>query len=218
MGEAANAASGTKERILDAAEALFAESGFAATSLRALTGQAGVNLAAVHYHFGSKEALLAAVLERRVAPVNRERLLRLDTLEKHDSEPGVEAILRAFLAPAIAMYGKSGIRPILARLHSEPIELVRVILERQFGELARRFVAALARALPDISSDEVGERFELVVGAMLHIIGGSRETSVLGTPVASDRETLERMVAFLAAGMSVPLEAANPVRTGGPRS
>ena len=200
-GNAASATTSTKDRILDAAEALFGESGFAATSLRALTGQAGVNLAAVHYHFGSKEALLAAVLERRVAPVNSERLARLDVLEARAVAPSVEAILEAFLAPAITMDVKSGIRPILARLHSEPVETVRRIVERQFGELGRRFAAALGRALPDLSVAEVGERFELVVGAMLHVLGGSRETSVLGTLPSSDRETLERMVAFLAAGM-----------------
>jgi AcrR family transcriptional regulator len=64
----------TKERILDAAERLFAAHGFAGTSLRAVTKEAGVNLAAVHYHFGTKEDLLRAVLSRIVIPVNRERL------------------------------------------------------------------------------------------------------------------------------------------------
>jgi len=203
MGEGASAVTGTKERILDAAEALFGESGFAATSLRALTGQAGVNLAPVHYHFGSKEALLGAVMERRVSPVNRERLAQLDALEARGSELSVEQILDAFLAPAINMDSKSGIRAILSRLHSEPVEVVRRINERQFGALARRFAAALSRALPGLSEDEVGARFELVVGSMLYVIGGMSEASVFRTEPASDRETLERMVSFLAAGMRV---------------
>src|ERR671910_3594384 len=71
----------TKEKILDAAERLFAAHGFAGTSLRSVTKEAGVNLAAVHYHFGNKEDLLRAVLGRIVIPVNRERLEMLEQVE-----------------------------------------------------------------------------------------------------------------------------------------
>ena len=73
-------ATDTKQTILDAAEDLFAEQGYAATSLRQLTGKARVNLAAVHYHFGSKEDLAKAVLARRIEPINVERIARLDAL------------------------------------------------------------------------------------------------------------------------------------------
>src|SRR6476661_10749602 len=75
----------TKDRILDAAEALFMEHGFEATSLRALTAAAGVNLAAVNYHFGSKEELFQSVLTRRLDPMNQERI---DLLEKVEREAG----------------------------------------------------------------------------------------------------------------------------------
>ena len=71
----------TKERILDVAERLFADRGFPATPLRDITSEAGVNVASVNYHFGSKEALLAAVLERRLHPVNARRLELLDAIE-----------------------------------------------------------------------------------------------------------------------------------------
>jgi len=74
-------ATGTKERILDTAEALFMEHGFEATGLRQITTGAGVNLAAVHYHFGSKEELFQAVLTRRLDPMNQERVALLDRLE-----------------------------------------------------------------------------------------------------------------------------------------
>ena len=91
----------TKERILDVAERLFADFGFPVTSLRDITHEAGVNLAAVNYHFGSKQALLAAVLERRVRPINDRRLALLDELEKAagSTSPELEDILRAFLGP-----------------------------------------------------------------------------------------------------------------------
>src|SRR5436190_24366511 len=79
-------AAATKERILDAAESLFMEHGFEATSLRSITAAAAVNLAAVNYHFGSNEELFQAVLTRRLAPMNHDRLTLLTALER-DAAP-----------------------------------------------------------------------------------------------------------------------------------
>ena len=90
----------TQDCLLNAAEALFAEKGYAATSLRSIAARADVNLAATHYHFGSKEGLLAATVERRVAPINKARLAALDVLEAEGNFT-VESILQAFLQPLI---------------------------------------------------------------------------------------------------------------------
>src|SRR5512140_1906730 len=93
----------TRTRILDAAEELFMQHGFEGTSMRLLTGKAGVNLAAVNYHFGSKHALIEAVFRRRLDPMNAARIAELDKLEAdcagRPSTP--EAIIRAFLAPSL---------------------------------------------------------------------------------------------------------------------
>src|SRR5512134_3507154 len=72
----------TRTRILDAAEELFMLHGFEGTSMRHLTSRAGVNLAAVNYHFGSKHALIEAVFRRRLDPMNAARIAELDRLEK----------------------------------------------------------------------------------------------------------------------------------------
>src|SRR5579872_1323308 len=95
----------TKDRILDTAERLFAENGYGATSLRSIIAAAGVNLAAVHYHFHSKEELLATVMRRRVEPVNRERLAMLEDAERAagPAGPSIEAVLTALLAPPMRM-------------------------------------------------------------------------------------------------------------------
>src|ERR1700732_4679792 len=97
----------TKDRILDAAERLFGENGVEATSLRAITAEAGVNLAAVNYHFQSKEALVQAVIGRRMGPWNAQRLALLDAYEAEAGEAAVplEKIIDAFLRPVIAMVG-----------------------------------------------------------------------------------------------------------------
>ena len=97
--------SGTKDRILDVAERLFAEQGFAATSLRAITTRAKVNLAAIHYHFDSKETLIQAVFRRRLIPLNRKRLEVLMQLEQAagDRPLAVEQIIEAFIGPALRL-------------------------------------------------------------------------------------------------------------------
>ena len=97
-------AADTKEQILDVAERLFADRGFPATPLRDITSEAGVNLASVNYHFGSKEALLAAVLERRLRPVNARRLELLDAIESAagNGAPNAEEVIRAFSLPAVS--------------------------------------------------------------------------------------------------------------------
>src|SRR5437867_8837328 len=92
----------TKQRILDSAERLFADRGFAATSLRTIIADARVNLAAIHYHYRSKEALLDAVILRRLGPINRERLELLNACERAavNGRPALEAVIEAFIAPA----------------------------------------------------------------------------------------------------------------------
>src|SRR5437660_3119973 len=95
----------TKTRILDAAERLFMEHGFEATSLRQLTSAAGVNLAAVNYHFGSKEDLFQAVLTRRLDAMNQERIDLLDRVEREAAgePPQVEKVIFAMLVPALRL-------------------------------------------------------------------------------------------------------------------
>src|ERR1700728_3725650 len=116
----------TKDRILDTAEHLFARDGFDATSLRAITAEAGVNLAAVNYHFQSKEALVQAVIGRRMGPVNAQRLALLDAYEAEagDDAVPVAKILDAFLRPVVEMVGSHAHEfvPMIGRLYTEPGE------------------------------------------------------------------------------------------------
>src|ERR1700685_813919 len=105
---------GTKTRILDAAEKLFGQNGFDATSLRDITAEAQVNLAAVNYHFQSKDSLIDAVIVRRIEPVNRRRLEMLDAAGPH---PTLEQILTAFMAPAFEVRMES-VAPLMGRILS----------------------------------------------------------------------------------------------------
>lgn len=198
----------TRDRLLDAAERRFAAAGFAGTSLRAVTGEAGVNVAAAHYHFGSKRELLRAVFARRMAPVNAERLARLDALESRSGPPpSVEAILDAMLTPALALAARHPeIAELGALIHSEPANEVRTLLEEVFGEVKRRFTAALRRSLPDLDETAIELRLLFAIGAMVHLIA---QPALSG--VAPERTRAE-LLGFVAAGLraAFPSPAASP--------
>ncbi len=205
----------TKERILDSAEKLFADSGFDGTSLRRITARAEANLAAVHYHFGSKEALFQAVLARRLEPINRRRIELLDLLERDATEPppDMRAVLRAFLEPPlreIRRLGETGEQFIrlASRAHSEPNPQVRAVFLPLFREVMQRFVVAFRRAEPAMGDEELHWKFHFLVGSMAHLLSwGAHEecAAMLGgkvQAVADPDELLEVMVAFCSAGMS----------------
>jgi AcrR family transcriptional regulator len=204
----------TKERILDTAERLFAQQGYAATSLRSIIAEAGVNLAAVHYHFHSKEALLEAVILRRAVPANQERLALLDRFEKEAGGNPIplERVIEAFVAPTLHISSdpKSGgmvFMKLLGRLHAEG-DLLPGILTSQFGDVLQRFGTALRMALPDLPQEELFWRLNLAIGALAQTLrGGSKDLKTISDLSFSfNPETaLERLVTFLGAGFRAPL-------------
>ena len=198
----------TKETILDAAETLFAEQGFAATSLRQLTQRAEVNLAAVNYHFGSKDELVKAVLLRRIEPINAERRRRLDAL----SSPSLEDIVRAFLEPALRAIEQcgptsdgrsSGLARIFGRVTVEQPSFLRAFFTEQFGELAHRFVTALQATATNIDAQDAWLRMHFTVGAMAHTLQSAHMLTEIsgGACGANDAEDLvEQLVAYAVGG------------------
>src|ERR1051326_3565727 len=162
----------TTERILDAAERLFADHGFEGTSIRDIVDSAKVNLAAIHYHFRSKEALLEAVLTRRISIVNDARLERLEAAEAAAAphSPSVEEILLAFIAPTVefAQRNESGATfvQLMSRMFTEPRFSLANFLGRKFGQTINRFCNALIRALPDVPREVVLWRVFFAIGGM----------------------------------------------------
>ena len=170
----------TKDRILDAAESLFMEHGFEATSLRAITAAAGVNLASVNYHFGSKEELFQAVLTRRLDPMNQERLDLLTRLER-ESEPAplsvrshpvgdVRAGVRLARDPERG--GKNFLR-LLGRAYADPAPFIRKFLAEQYATMIERFKSAFGRALPELPKKELSWRLHFIMGALSYTLAGT---------------------------------------------
>ena len=192
----------TKDKILDTAEQLFADQGYSATSLRQIIASAEVNLAAIHYHFGSKEELLDELIQRKVESVNQERLDRLDRLEQaaNGKAPRVEDVLLAFFMPTadVAEANPQFVR-VMGRIHSEG--LMPGIVQKHFQPTAARFIGALRRALPGLPEAEFGWRVHFMMGAMAHTMCG---TPIL--PVASGdfHGRMRKLVTFLSAGFRAP--------------
>jgi len=196
----------TKQKILDTAERLFGEQGYDATSLRQIIAAANVNLAAVHYHFGSKEELLDQLVMRRVGPVNEARLAALDRIDADTvgKRPGVEKVMEAFLSPVsqIAIAHPTFVR-LMGRLHAEG--LMPGIRERHFQGVAERFLATLRRALPELPEDELLWRVHFMIGAMAHALCGMPIFPGVSAASADFPARLRRLVAFVSAGFRAPV-------------
>ena len=195
----------TKNKILDAAERLIGEQGYAGTSLRHIIAEAGVNLAAVHYHFGSKEDLLDAVVLRKVKPVNDARLAWLDRAE---AEAGsgplkVEKVLESFLIPTAEMAsGNPEFVRLMGRMLTEG--MMPRLVEKHFHATGLRFVAALRRAIPELTEEELLWRVHFMVGAMAHTMCIAPIFPLIAGDPADLVPRMQRLVTFLSAGFRAP--------------
>lgn len=204
----------TRDLLLDTAERLFAEDGYAAVSVRKITQEAGVNVAAISYHFGSKDDLLLQVFLRRAADLNRERIALLKQAEDAagpKGRPDLDAILRALVAPPIRWSQTPGAGfalyiQFMARCRSETPSPMRDILEKDVGHL-KRFVPALQKALPSLAKTDVMWRLHFALGAMHHTLTSLKRLSSIsdGQCAIGDTEhVIDQTVAFIKAGMVAP--------------
>jgi AcrR family transcriptional regulator len=202
----------TRTRILDAAEELFMLHGFEGTSMRLLTAKAGVNLAAVNYHFGSKDALIEALFRRRLDPMNEERIAALDRLE----DCSAENIIRAFIGPSLRLIedakggGRNFIR-LLGRTYTEPAKTVRALIGQMYAPTMERYKAALERALPQMPRDELVWRMHFMFGTLAYTLAATDTVQLIAGCKPEDRHDArlleERLTAFLAAGLHAPLKS-----------
>jgi len=198
---------------LDAAEQAFADEGFG-VSLRHIIAAADANLAAVHYHFGSKAALIEAVFARRLEPLNRRRLALLDAVEEAAGPhpPAVEKVVEALIAPALEMAHRNGeagrvVMRLFGRMLAESDPALTELVRGQFGEVLRRFTRAFRRALPHVSPRTLAWRMHFAIGAMAHAMYVPGPLALSGTRSSSAQDPRiirKHLVAFVAAGMKAP--------------
>ena len=196
----------TKDRILGAAEMLFAQRGFDGASLRQLTTAAGVNLAAVNYHFGSKEKLIERVFRRRLDALNTRRMAALAMLEGQTNTT-LEDVLAAYIRPALELSHDAGgalFMRVLARAFAEHDDRLRQFLSENYGHVMRQFTAEFARLLPQLGKPELYWRIDLVTGALTHAMSGfgmiQRPKDV--SEHAHREQTTQHLIRFAVAGLS----------------
>jgi AcrR family transcriptional regulator len=207
--------------ILDAAEQLFAQNGIEGTAIRQIINEAEVNLGAVNYHFGTKDRLAMEIFARRLEPVNREGVARLDALEANagGKKLTVEQIVAALIRPAVELQagapsGEENFMRLMSRSFHEPNPELKKFIHQQFGEVARRFDSVLLRSLPGLKLDNLIWRFTFVFGALHH--GQEHWLCFDEFPAPSsgrklrkpDREEFIERLAFAAAGLSAPIKKA----------
>ncbi|MGM0953396.1 MAG: TetR/AcrR family transcriptional regulator [Pseudomonadota bacterium] len=209
------AQSDTVDRILDAAEVLFAERGFSETSLRMITSKAKVNLAAVNYHFGSKNALIHAVFARFLTPYSATLEESFDELESRSEGrvPTLDRILWSLAESAARMpqrneRGISIFMRLLGLAYTQSQGHLRKFLEQEYSEPFGRFMRLLKEATPELSAVDRYWRIQFMLGATAFTMSSSDALiGILETKIGvetSVQEIAARLVPFLAAGMKAP--------------
>ena len=223
------AQSETVERILDAAERLFMAHGYEGTSMRQITGEAAVNLAAVNYHFGSKESLMQEVFRRRLDWLNEERMRVLGEMETEAAGKPLKPsqIVDGFFGTLLRLAddqergGVTFLR-LLGRTLTEPSEFIRTFLAHEYATVMDRYKEALFKALPDVPKAEIVWRFHFMLGATSYAIAGTDALRLVTDWQIEEADAVDRidrlvprLMSFLLGGLRSPLPQYTDVAVDG---
>jgi AcrR family transcriptional regulator len=176
----------TKTRIAHSTEMLFLQRGYEGTSLRAITTEANVNLAAVNYHFGSKEELFSMLLTERLDPLNNERAQRLDALK----EKGGPDFLR-----------------FIGRAYADPSPFVRMLLHDRYAPINLKFKHAFGEALPELNEHDLSTRLSFILDAVSSTLASEDVRKVIGGIQSNAEADDTNLLAYLAPFLGAALRA-----------
>lgn len=209
----------TRDRILDAAEELFAQRGFDGVSVRQIMAKAEADVSLAYYHFKSKRDLFDQVMLRRAEILNDIRLAALEAVEKRhtDDAPSVEEIIEAFVNPLIELLVREHEEwthyfQLVAQINNSP-EWGGELMTRYFDPLVRRFLEALRQALPGSRDEDIFWSYHFLSGALTLTFAETRRIDNLsqGAAKSSDMAAIKaRMAKFLAAGFERLCRTPNP--------
>lgn len=183
--------------------------------MRAITNEARANLAAINYHFGSKDGLVQAIFARRLVPMNEERLRRLRALEQEHGSRQIplQALVCAFVAPALELSrdkegGGARVISLLGRSYTEPNDPLHDSVRGMYQEVIDRFKPVFAAALPGLDREELYWRLHFLVGTLAYCMSGANMMRLIATSHLSEgheqEQLIQRLTAFLTAGMQAP--------------
>ncbi len=206
--------SDTAARILDAAEALFADRGFSETSLRSITTRAGVNLAAVNYHFGSKTELIQAVFERFLTPFCHKLNREMDALmASHPNGPPLESLLEVLARTMLTGVQESGhhnklsvFMRLLGAAYTQAQGHMRRFLRENYDDTYRRVVVMIHQTTPHVSPNELFWRIHFAVGAAVFTMGSIETLRAMAKNDTHQdnaiEEVVHKLVPFLSNALS----------------
>ncbi len=201
----------TKRAILQAAEVLFAEQGYAQTSMRSITSRAGVNLASVNYHFGSKKNLIQAVLKQYFDVLMPQIDSTLDSLKPASGKTGVQSVLTALIAPMLTLRnvqenGTELFVQLLGRGYNESQGHLRRFIMQDYGITVRKLTQTIKQCLPEVSDEELFWRLHFAIGSFVFSMASSK---ALREIAESDfqrevdiSDVIVQLVPFVASGVS----------------
>ena len=219
----------TRERILDAGERLFMTHGYEGTSMRLITSEASVNLAAVNYHFGSKESLIQEVFRRRLDWLNDERMRVLIEMEEAAAGKPLKPsqIVDGFFGTLLRMAydeergGVTFLR-LLGRTLTEPSEFIRTFLAHEYATVMERYKEAFLKAMPDVPKAEIVWRFHFMLGATSYAIAGTDALRLVTDWQVEEADAVDRvdrlvprLMSFLMGGLRAPLPQYTDVTVDG---
>jgi AcrR family transcriptional regulator len=204
----------TKNKILDAAEHLFADKGFNGTSLREITSLAEVNLAAVNYHFGSKKELIKAVMSRYMNELSPRLESSLQVLCDNEQQPTLVEVFSAFIEPLLSLNdykenGTSHFLQLLGRGYTDSQGFLRWFLTTQYPNVISNFVYAVQKAYPELTPEEMFWRLHFTMGTVVFTMSSS---DALIDIAESDFEqkmdisgVIRKVIPYVAAGVAAPI-------------
>ncbi|MFC3680982.1 TetR/AcrR family transcriptional regulator [Bacterioplanoides pacificum] len=210
----------TAKAILNAAEELFSEKGFAETSLRNITTKAGVNLAAVNYHFGSKKELIQAVFARFLNSFCQRLDQQVDAYQQQrgSAQPDLNAVL--MMLPATALEDDKGVQDelsqrrlgifmrLLGLAYTQGQGHVRKFLKQEYGTVFNRYMALVTAASPQLSNEERFWRIHFMLGATVFTLSGADSLMAMAQHefgLTTDiSQVFDKLIPFLGAGLQAP--------------
>jgi len=204
----------TKRKILDAAEALFADKGFTGTSLREITSLAEVNLAAVNYHFGSKKELIKAVMSRYLDELAPKLESALKVLCEQESQPSLDDVFTTFTAPLLSLNvfresGTSNFLQLIGRGYTDSQGFLRWFITTQYPGVINYFVQAVQKAYPELTAEDIFWRLHFVMGTVVFTMSSSDALmDIAANDFNNDLKiegVIEKLIPFIAAGVAAPI-------------
>ena len=211
-----------RAKILDSAEAQFAERGFHGVSMRQVANGANLSLSLVQYHFKVKSALYAAVMERRIAAINQQRLSLLDAVEQTSGageKPALEDVLRAFLGPTVLMArdkasGGTLYAQLIAQISNDPQPHARNVSQTMTDPIALQTLRVLQLALPELDRATLAWCYLFAVGAMVSAISPTGRVRLLSNGDA-DPDDVQAIMSLLVPFLAGAFERVASLVSGG---